>query len=217
MIIGIALVVDDLRKGPKLVCRYPTSVPSTALNGSEDLNIFHNEYLSISPENFAKFFRPKPTLMNNIIEVTIDDLDYIGYPCSCTDETIIDSSESQLQDNKENTHSVNIRLFHVIVTIVRSQILKKKMIENGHNYNYKSIDKRTFDPNTNILSLEYNLVDKTTIKRLVFIENHSFLSQFHFFYSLLLFIHFILSLFPMIVSLKCLQEHYYMNNKLIVM
>jgi len=32
MIIGIALVVDELHKGQRLVCRYPEVVPSSVLN-----------------------------------------------------------------------------------------------------------------------------------------------------------------------------------------
>ena len=31
MIIGVALLVDELHKGQRLVCRYPEAVPSTFL------------------------------------------------------------------------------------------------------------------------------------------------------------------------------------------
>ena len=35
MIIGVALVVDDIRKGQRLAFRYPESVPSSVINSSQ--------------------------------------------------------------------------------------------------------------------------------------------------------------------------------------
>lgn len=46
-VIGIAIVVDELHKGQRLVCRYPESVPSAVLNSTEELLKFHEEYLSL--------------------------------------------------------------------------------------------------------------------------------------------------------------------------
>jgi hypothetical protein len=47
MIIGVALVVDELHKGQRLVCRYPESRPSAILNSDSRLLKFHRDYLSI--------------------------------------------------------------------------------------------------------------------------------------------------------------------------
>ena len=47
MIIGIALVVDELHKGQRLVYRYPESVPSSVLNSTEGLLKFHRDYQSL--------------------------------------------------------------------------------------------------------------------------------------------------------------------------
>jgi hypothetical protein len=47
MIIGVALVVDELHKGQRLICRYPESVPSAILNSTEGFLKFHQEYHSL--------------------------------------------------------------------------------------------------------------------------------------------------------------------------
>ena len=47
MIIGIALVVDELHKGQRLVYRYPEAVPSSVLNSTEGLLKFHQDYQSL--------------------------------------------------------------------------------------------------------------------------------------------------------------------------
>ena len=60
MIIGVALVVDEVHKGQKLVYRYPESIPSALFDlSNEALVKFHRDYLSFSPDNFAKLLRPK--------------------------------------------------------------------------------------------------------------------------------------------------------------
>jgi hypothetical protein len=41
MIIGVALVVDDIRKGQRLAFRYPESVPSFVINTGEVDDISH--------------------------------------------------------------------------------------------------------------------------------------------------------------------------------
>lgn len=40
MIIGIALVVDELRKGQRLVIRYPEAIPSTLENAGKTFKRF---------------------------------------------------------------------------------------------------------------------------------------------------------------------------------
>ena len=47
MIIGAALVVDELRKGQRLAFRYPASIPSAILNSHPALLAFHQDYLSL--------------------------------------------------------------------------------------------------------------------------------------------------------------------------
>ena len=116
MIIGIALVVDELHKGQRLVYRYPESVPSNVLNAHEQLLKFHRDYLSLSPDNFAKLFRPKAALFNKVLELTIDDLHYISFPCPCSDEL---SSDSSLP-----TSTDVITLFNVVIATVRESSMK---------------------------------------------------------------------------------------------
>ena len=38
---------------------------------------------SFSLENLAKLFRPKNALYNKILEISIDDLNFVSYPCQC--------------------------------------------------------------------------------------------------------------------------------------
>lgn len=87
MIIGVALVVDELSKGQHLVFRYPLSMPSSVLNSHPGtlfqphlqsvftlphpapraaLLKYHTDYLSISPNNFARLFRPKSQFHNKV-------------------------------------------------------------------------------------------------------------------------------------------------------
>lgn len=176
MIIGIALVVDELHKGQRLVCRYPESIPSSILNSNEGLLKFHQEYHSLrcvlcanivctvitrfvlawctfrflwlifficglllvskptdySPDNFAKLFRPKATLFNKALELAIDDLVYISYPCPCSDEL---SSDTSLQSGTDV-----ITLFNVVIATVRQSALQRlqakqlKNIPDMHRY-----------------------------------------------------------------------------------
>ena len=116
MIIGIALVVDDLTKGQRLVYRYPESIPSNVLNTQEQLLKFHRDYLSLSPDNFAKLFRPKAALFNKVLELTIDDLHYVSFPCPCSDELSSDSSVATSTDV--------ITLFNVVIATVRESTMK---------------------------------------------------------------------------------------------
>ena len=115
-VIGIALVVDELHKGQRLVYRYPESIPSNVLNAQDQLLKFHRDYLSLSPDNFAKLFRPKAALFNKVLELTIDDLHYVSFPCPCSDELSSDSSVSTSTDV--------ITLFNVVIATVRESTMK---------------------------------------------------------------------------------------------
>lgn len=176
MIIGIALVIDESQKGPRLVFRYPWSVPSNILNSYEDLNQLHRDYLSISSEQFAKFFRPKNSLINKISEVTIDDLTFVSYPCVCTrDEILTTISPDELQ-------TVSISLFTIVITIVRQHVMKKlerkyycKDHESGtlHKGSTGSLQ----DPLALVLGLEYLSVSNQEVKRVVELVSRSLLRE----------------------------------------
>ena len=135
MIVGIALVVDELRKGERLIMRYPPSIgypPSLNANANANagnhsshnaLSAFHEEYTRTSPANFAKLFRTKPALHNKVVEITIEDLHYISFPCSCVEDNSV-FSDSGHNNNVIYTED-SITLFNVIVTVIRQNATKK--------------------------------------------------------------------------------------------
>ena len=147
MIVGVALVVDELHKGQRLVFRYPESVPSAALNSTtadgESLLRFHKEYLSLSPENFARLFRPKSSLSNEVLELFVDDLHYVCFPCSCADEGEVkglnDSSQPTASSSSSSSsssstavpgaegagQSVRITFFNLVVAQVRQSSMDR--------------------------------------------------------------------------------------------
>lgn len=142
MIIGIALVVDELHKGPRLVCRYPPSIPSNILNfESSNLLKYHSEYLSITPENFAKLFRPKLAICSQVIELTINDLYYISFPCPCP------------ATNDDNSRIIS--LFNIVITTVKLK-----------NIQYQQLN---CDPIASNLGLEYRSVNIESIRRFKFL------------------------------------------------
>jgi hypothetical protein len=113
MIIGIALVVDELNKGPRLAFRYPESIPSSSLYSDHNYRKFHKEYLSISPDNFAKLFRPRPSFNNKILELRIDDILYIGFPCPTP------------HDDVAKTDGGIITMFNVVISCIRGNALRQ--------------------------------------------------------------------------------------------
>ena len=128
MIIGVALVVDDLNKGQKLVYRYPESIPSALFDlSNEALVKFHRDYLSFSPDNFAKLFRPKASYYNQVLDLVIDDLHYISFPCPC-----------KFNKNAERSDQLsgidNINLFNVVITKVRDSAMNKFTNLDGGSY-----------------------------------------------------------------------------------
>ena len=128
MIIGVALVVDDLNKGQKLVYRYPESIPSALFDlSNEALVKFHRDYLSFSPDNFAKLFRPKSSHYNQVLDLVIDDLHYISFPCPC-------KFGSSAERNDQLTGIDNINLFNVVITKVRDSAMNKFLNLDGGGY-----------------------------------------------------------------------------------
>ena len=139
MIIGCALVVDELNKGPRLVLRYPESLPSSFLNfNNKSLLKFHYEYLNISPENFAKLFRPKQPLCNKVIELCIDDLQYISYACSC-------GSDNNNRTSNSNYTASTVTLFNIVIVKVRDNVMKKSLF--SHIYTSTSSKSSSFNKN----------------------------------------------------------------------
>jgi len=134
MIIGVALVVDDLTKGQRLVFRYPISVPSSILNSHASILQFHQDYLSITPDNFARLFRPKAQLFNKILEISIDDIHYISYPCPCIDDT----NSTEVSGNTSAMADV-ISLFNVIIAVVEEDALKKVLDQVEQSQDYKNV------------------------------------------------------------------------------
>lgn len=116
MLLGIALVVEELHKGQRLVFRYPEALPSTLLNLQTSspqlfqalLKLYH-DYQSLSPDNFARLFkRKKNASSSQLLEVAIDDLKYISHPIACGE-----------------TGSDRITQFNIIATVVRSSAIAR--------------------------------------------------------------------------------------------
>ena len=167
MIVGIALVVHEPKKGQRLAFRYPESVPSFVLNSSESLLRFHNEYLSLTPDQFAKIFRPKSSLFNRPLEIIIGDLHYISYPMNCLDEQQAYQVEA-INDPDKNT----ITMFNVVVTMVKENSLRR--VQQISNINFDKLSKKAgVNPLAILRGLydNYARVDLCSIKRVV--ENFS--------------------------------------------
>lgn len=129
MIIGVALVVDELHKGQRLVFRYPVSVPSAVLNSSSALLRFHQAYLSLSPDKFAKLFRPKAALFNKVLELVIDDLHYYSYPTPCSDELSYTGGGAGKEGGRESVPDSTdvITLFNVVIATVRQGAIDRAL------------------------------------------------------------------------------------------
>ena len=107
--IAVALVVDDVNKGNKLVLRYPPPPPpsaqSSSSTGASVAGAAQNPFLRIvestgggvgdlgseagtprsrfyemPPAFFARMFRPKNTLCGAIFELSIEDLHFVSHP-----------------------------------------------------------------------------------------------------------------------------------------
>jgi len=70
-----------------------------------------------SPENFSKFFRPKAALCNRILEVTIDELQYLTYACTCS----VGGGSQGVPGH--------ITLFNIIVVKVNDAVLKQSQVK----------------------------------------------------------------------------------------
>mmetsp|Transcript_22496 Transcript_22496/g.32851 ORF Transcript_22496/g.32851 Transcript_22496/m.32851 type:complete len:723 (+) Transcript_22496:106-2274(+) len=118
MIIGVALVVDDIRKGQRLVFRYPEAVPSSVINYGENFLKFHKDYLALSPDNFARLFRPNHSMFNKVLDLVIDDLQYVSLPIPCQrDPQLLSGDDPDITDD--------ITMFSVIISTVREGAIAK--------------------------------------------------------------------------------------------
>lgn len=127
MILGVALVVDEFHKGHRLVFRYPEAPPSFALFSGEIMMKFHEEFMSMSPDNFARLFRPKPAFFNKIFELTIGDINYISYPAPCaadSDRAVLDLLDDQATDNV-------ITMFTVVVARIRPAFAEQPVLNHS--------------------------------------------------------------------------------------
>lgn len=109
------------------------------MNSHVSLIQFHEDYLSLSPDNFAKLFRPKAPLFNKILELSIDDLHYISYPCPCSDEL---KERALLHPSYQANNIDVITLFNVIIVTVRDSALKRVLMQTKEStINSMSSDK----------------------------------------------------------------------------
>ena len=168
MIVGIALVVDDPRKGQRLVFRYPESVPSFVLNSGENLLRFHDEYLSLTPDQFAKIFRPKAALFNKLLEIEIGDLQYVSFPTNCVDDSLAFSPIESDSDSYAN----NISMFNVVVALVKQSAFQRLQLSSNIDFNRLG-NKSGIDPVAGVLGLQdnYSRVSIESVRKVV--ENFS--------------------------------------------
>ena len=82
-IVGLALVVDNRSAGQNLVFRYPAASPlSTETHQQTDTPVQKSMFYGLQPQVFAKLFRPKAKMCDQSVELTIDELSYVFYPCT---------------------------------------------------------------------------------------------------------------------------------------
>ncbi|KAL7579954.1 hypothetical protein ACA910_004950 [Epithemia clementina (nom. ined.)] len=127
---GIALVVDQKGKEPKLVFRYPTTPPSssTILDDEEEEDLFFR----MDSRQMAKLFRPKSSLCGEPVTLSV------GVTIFCCRAVLLnednknnktitsaeDSSENNSNDNKTKNndhhhyHHHPIELFSIVVALV---------------------------------------------------------------------------------------------------
>jgi hypothetical protein len=159
VIIGIALVVEELHKGPRLAFRYPSSIPSNILNDNEELVQFHEEYLGMSPEHFAKFFRPKTSFCNELVELTLHHIHHICYSCS-----LIDTMSKRHDHDHEEAESSKLSMFNMIISSVRNDVLEQ-LLDKGEYMRYRESKTAIEDPISLALGLGYRFIDDSLIKR----------------------------------------------------
>lgn len=99
MVVGIALIVDHIGKGARLVLRYPTAPVS---EGVEDL------FMSLPSRQMAKLFRPKPALCGQPMTLSIG-----GTVFCCRATLMAEESEQQVNDEAKD----HLSLFSIVVAL----------------------------------------------------------------------------------------------------
>lgn len=88
-------------------------------------------FLNCSSDNFAKLFRPKTSMTNKILELTIDDLHYYSYPIPCNNEE--NDGIAGSGSGASSSGSTIISLFNVIIVTVKKSallnILQKRLLQ----------------------------------------------------------------------------------------
>lgn len=159
---------------------------------------------SRSLENLAKLFRPKNALLSKVLEISIDDLCFISYPCQCHGLTYDEAassgnggSEAGLPGASANTtlgplnspiglytaqsggnsSGEVITMFNVIVTCVSSKAMRKINPEFVFKCMYKYASKPGTDPIASALGLRNQSygICRETIRRY---HNYSSFSDF---------------------------------------
>lgn len=182
MILGIALVVNELHKGQKMVFRYPESIPSTISNepSRKGLIKLYKEYFSLSQENFAKLFRSKNSLCHKVLELSIGDLSFISYPCPChSDEDHSTDTNVTRSAHGESSNQEVITFFNVVITSVSL----KTLVKLDRNFIYKCQTKFSSisgeDPIAAAMGLKgrYNNLCQQTLRRLIEVISNCLLQQ----------------------------------------
>eukprot|EP01032_Pedospumella_encystans_P018954 gene18954-21562_t len=198
MILGISLVVNELNKGQRMVYRYPESIPQSVGSGAnKGLIKLYEQYFSFSLENLAKLFRPKNALYNKILEISIDDLNFVSYPCQCqgsaSDDASVNDSNStnivaagSLQNNPLSPVALGtsqsaevITMFNIIVTSVSHKAMLKINPDFVYKCKYKFVSTPGSDPVAAAIGVNmqsYGLC-KQSIRRIVEVVARSLLQE----------------------------------------
>ena len=151
-------------------------------------NIFYN----FSLENLAKLFRPKNALYSKVLEISVDDLCFVSYPCQCQGLTYNDtgtdndstsncltglSSSPTLSPAMSPVNSINtnnfpgevITMFNVIITSVSSKAMRQIIPDFEFKCQFKFASMPGSDPVAAALGLRCQTygICKQTMRRLV--------------------------------------------------
>lgn len=132
----------------------------------------------ISLENLAKLFRPKNALLSKVLEISIDDLNFISYPCPCQGLSYDDMNLSNIPANEagalngggalgvlgspmglpaSQNGSCNsgevITMFNVIITSVSCKAMRKINPDFAFKCQYKFASTPGADPIASALGL----------------------------------------------------------------
>ena len=104
---GIALVVDQKGKEPKLILRYPPTPPK-GLVDEEDL------FFRMDARQMAKLFRPKSSLCGEPVTLTI------GVTIFCCRAVLLKAEKNRKEDTPadDNVNNNRIELFSILVALV---------------------------------------------------------------------------------------------------